>query len=187
MENKNDLRVIKTKKILFEALINLMKKESFEKIKVSDICNEALVNRSTFYAHYDDKLDLLIAIIDDLKNNLEKEFERNEEKVISKKYYMKLIKIFIIHIDENRDTYASILANDKNGTLIDLFIDVGNRDIINRLRENDFIESDIPIEIISKFYLGAIVSIGIDWISNKDTYSKEQLMDYLDKLIPDKL
>ena len=49
---KDDLRIIKTKKALYNALINLMKNKTFEEIKVSDICNEALVNRSTFYAHF---------------------------------------------------------------------------------------------------------------------------------------
>ena len=53
--NKNDLRVIKTKNALFETLTNLMKEKTFEEIKVSDICNKALINRSTFYAHYNDK------------------------------------------------------------------------------------------------------------------------------------
>ena len=57
--NENDLRVIKTKNALFNALIELMKDKTFEEIKVSDICNKALINRSTFYAHFDDKYDLL--------------------------------------------------------------------------------------------------------------------------------
>ena len=42
--NKTDLRVIKTKKALFEALLDLMKDKTFEEIKVSDICSKALVN-----------------------------------------------------------------------------------------------------------------------------------------------
>ena len=57
MEKKTDLRIIKTKKVIYEALIDLMKEKTFEEIKVSDICNKALINRSTFYAHYEDKYD----------------------------------------------------------------------------------------------------------------------------------
>ena len=38
-----------------------------------------------------------------------------------------------------------------------------------------------------KFYIGGIVNIGIDWIKNKDRYSKEELLLYFDKLIPDKV
>ena len=57
MEKKTDLRIIKTKKVIYEALIDLMKEKTFEEIKVSDICNKALINRSTFYAHYEDKYE----------------------------------------------------------------------------------------------------------------------------------
>ena len=55
MTNKNDLRVIKTNKALFNALLDLMKEKTFEEIKISDVCSKALINRSTFYAHYNDK------------------------------------------------------------------------------------------------------------------------------------
>ena len=48
---KEDLRITKTRKVLFETLVLLMKEKSFEEIKVSDICKKALINRSTFYSH----------------------------------------------------------------------------------------------------------------------------------------
>mgnify|MGYP004660683401 FL=1 len=60
MKEKKDLRIIKTKIALYNALTNLMKNKTFEEIRVSDICNEALINRSTFYAHYEDKYELLV-------------------------------------------------------------------------------------------------------------------------------
>ena len=67
---KNDLRVIKTKKALYDALRNLMKTKTFEEIKVSDICDEALINRSTFYAHFEYKYSILEIMINDLKQDL---------------------------------------------------------------------------------------------------------------------
>ena len=65
MNEKTDLRIIKTKKILFETLLKLMKHKNFDKIKISDICEEALINRSTFYAHYQDKYELLDDLVED--------------------------------------------------------------------------------------------------------------------------
>lgn len=48
MNNKTDLRIVKTNKALFNALLELMKEKTFEEIKISDVCTKALVNRSTF-------------------------------------------------------------------------------------------------------------------------------------------
>ena len=42
-EKKKDLRIIKTRKALYNAFEELMKSKPFEQIKVSDICNEALI------------------------------------------------------------------------------------------------------------------------------------------------
>ena len=187
MNEKIDLRVVKTNKALFNALITLMEQNDFEKIKISDICEVALINRSTFYAHYEDKYDLLLAMIDNLKQNLENELKQNKEENISKNYFIEFLKILINHVDEKRTTYNSILKNDKNGILIDFLIDVSNRDLISRLKNNNIVKSNIPLDIITKFYLGGIVSIGIDWIKNKDKYTKEELISYFDKLIPDKI
>ena len=186
MKNKVDLRIIKTNKVLFEALTTLMEQKDFEKIKISDICDQALINRSTFYAHYEDKYDLLLALINDLKNNLENELKKNIEEGITKQYFMELLKILINNVDNKRKTYKSILKNDKNGIVIDFLIDVSNKDLADRLEDNN-IESDIPIDIITKFYIGGIVNIGIDWIKNKDKYTKEELLLYFDRLIPDKI
>ncbi|MGN1338010.1 MAG: TetR-like C-terminal domain-containing protein [Candidatus Coprovivens sp.] len=40
---------------------------------------------------------------------------------------------------------------------------------------------------MTKFYIGGIVNVGIDWIKNKNKYTKEELLLYFDKLIPDKV
>ena len=53
-----DLRVIKTKKIIKEAFFELRKKYPLEKVKVKDICEMALINKTTFYKYYMDVFDL---------------------------------------------------------------------------------------------------------------------------------
>ena len=75
MKKKTDLRVIKTKNAIYDALINLLKDNLFEEIKVSDICKTALINRSTFYAHFEDKYDLVMSLIEDLRESLSKELQ----------------------------------------------------------------------------------------------------------------
>ena len=54
-----DLRVRRTHKLLWEALLILMAEQAFETISVKEICDRAMVHRTTFYKHYEDKYDLL--------------------------------------------------------------------------------------------------------------------------------
>lgn len=58
-EKKQDLRVRRTRQALQQALMDLLKQTSFDAITVNDIAERARINRVTFYAHYEDKYDLL--------------------------------------------------------------------------------------------------------------------------------
>lgn len=188
MTKKNDLRVIKTKKILFDTLLKLMKQKNFEKIKISDICEEALINRSTFYAHYEDKYELLVDLFENQKQLLLNDLGENENELSSKKYIMKLLSVLIDYIDDNRNIYSAILSHNQNGFLIDFLIDVIEKDASTRLKNNyDIKESDLPLDIIVKFYAGGIINIGISWLTRSENYTKDELLDYIDKLIPEKI
>ena len=188
MKEKTDLRIIKTKKTLYNTLIKLMKDNNFEKIKISDICESALINRSTFYAHYEDKYDLLIDLIEDLKLSFLERLKNNDNPILSKPYLMELLNIILEQIEEEKEVYNAILQNNKNGILIDFLMDVIERDIKERLKENSDIKaSNIPVDIITKFYIGGIISIVVNVITSKNNYSKEELLLYFDKLIPEKL
>ena len=117
---KNDLRVIKTKNILYSTLLELMKEKQFEEIKVSDICSHALINRSTFYSHYNDKYELLEEYINTLKDSLIEELSKNKNINNTKQYYIELIKLFFNHIDEKRNIYISAMINNRNSITMDI-------------------------------------------------------------------
>ena len=58
-EKKLDPRVRRTRQMLVTALRNLLAEKGFEAITVQDIADRATLNRVTFYAHFNDKYDLL--------------------------------------------------------------------------------------------------------------------------------
>lgn len=64
MEKKADLRVIKTRKGIQEAFLELRAKMPLEKIKVRDLCKLAMINPATFYHHYTD----IFALSDEMEN-----------------------------------------------------------------------------------------------------------------------
>lgn len=77
MENKQDLRVFKTKRAIREAFLELRKTTDLEKIKVRDICRLAYINTTTFYNHYEDVPALSNALEDEV---LEEAFNAIEGK-----------------------------------------------------------------------------------------------------------
>ena len=184
-EKKRDLRIIKTRKALYNAFEELMKSKPFEQIKVSDICYEALINRSTFYDHYADKYDLLEEYINSLKDSLTEEItkENNIEKN-TKEYYIEIIKLLLLHIQKKRDTYIAIMINNRNSITNDILYDILNRAIINQINDKK-ISKNIPNEIIIRFYIGGVTNICFEWLMYGNKYTKEDIINYIDLLIPD--
>lgn len=61
-----NIRMTQTKQSLINAFFNLASKKDFEKITIADITRGAQVNRATFYAHFNDKYDLIDFIMGDI-------------------------------------------------------------------------------------------------------------------------
>ncbi|MFC6323589.1 TetR/AcrR family transcriptional regulator [Companilactobacillus baiquanensis] len=61
-----DVRKIKTERDIQQALLKLLESKTFRQVTVADICQVSLTSRSTFYAHYLDKYDLLDKMVDNL-------------------------------------------------------------------------------------------------------------------------
>lgn len=72
-----DRRVVRTKRMIREALADLIEEKGFDAITVSDLTQRADINRGTFYLHHRDKCDLL----EQYENELFQEIEAIAKKV----------------------------------------------------------------------------------------------------------
>jgi len=122
-----------------------------------------------------------------MKDLISKELEKNTNITNSKEYYLEMIKLLLNHIELKRDTFASIMINNKNSITMDILYDVIDKDIIKQIKiNNDHQATLVPIDIISRFYLGAVISICTEWIVSKK-YTKEEILKYFELLINDNI
>src|SRR6266545_1260869 len=77
-QNDLDRRVQKTRKLLQDALIELVVEKSYESVSIREILDRANVGRSTFYAHFQDKDQLLHSILD----RLDELFEQHKKRIV---------------------------------------------------------------------------------------------------------
>ena len=68
-DKKTDLRVIKTRATIKRTFLEIIKKKPIEKISVTEIANAALINKGTFYLHYQDLYSLYEDVIRDTIND----------------------------------------------------------------------------------------------------------------------
>ena len=85
---KTDPRILRTRKLIMDSFIELSGKKEFKDITVKDITTEAMINRATFYYHFEDIYDLLEKVLSEvLLVNLDCDIyennELNEEAIVS--------------------------------------------------------------------------------------------------------
>lgn len=84
---KTDPRIRRTRKLIMDSFIELSARRDFKDITIKDITEEAMINRATFYYHFEDKYDLLDkALLEVLSVNLDVNYyeksELNEEMIV---------------------------------------------------------------------------------------------------------
>ena len=108
----NDLRVKRTYILLKNALFELLAHQSFEEIKVNDICNLAMVHRTTFYSHFSDKYELLEYCIKDVEDELTQKIKYNKYSNL-REFYTNLIMSLLEYIADNKKFFKNVLKNNS--------------------------------------------------------------------------
>jgi AcrR family transcriptional regulator len=81
-KKKENRRVQQTKQCLKESFLSMLMDNGFSEITINDLCEVAQYSRVTFYAHYDDKTDLLNEIIQEKLDGLLKSMHISTTKGI---------------------------------------------------------------------------------------------------------
>lgn len=111
MTNPTDLRVLKNKKLIKNAFLELLNTKKFEDITVSQICQKALINRSTFYFHYESKVELLEVIYIDTLTKFS-DLMMSSFKVSHTNEYKKYIRKSFEYVTENHQIFEAFLKLD---------------------------------------------------------------------------
>ena len=179
-----DLRVQRTYILLKEAFFKLLAKKPFEEIKVNDICNLAMIHRTTFYHNFQDKYDLLDFCIQDIKQELIDNINKKSYKNIQE-FYSNLVTSLLEYIADKKNVFINILRHNSKSSLTEVFLDTCVDYISSRLT-NEYQQGIYPvadIDVISHFYSGAVLSTIVWWLESNSSMSEAELCDTIINLI----
>ncbi|NUP50817.1 MAG: TetR/AcrR family transcriptional regulator, partial [Catenulispora sp.] len=98
-----NVRIRRTRKLLREALVELIEERGFEKVTVGEIAERALVSRAAFYRNYRDKYHLVEQIFDEAMTEL-------QDTVATDSAPLERWTAFFEHIDSYRRFYGAMLG-----------------------------------------------------------------------------
>lgn len=111
-----DLRIVKTKKSIKNAFLELRKKKPLERITVRELSEAAMINKTTFYLHYSDMYELA----DEIENDtIQKIF--NELPCLDSLFTnpAKLTKEIVTAFYNNHDIISTLFWDIRSAKLVD--------------------------------------------------------------------
>lgn len=167
-----DLRVRRTHKLLWEALMAELSERSFEQITVRDICERAMVHRTTFYKHYEDKYALLEQGMRQMYDVLLANVETPVPSVNDP--HTVLVRIFV-HVAEHQQFYKHMLSeNGQFQKLIKEYITESMKVKVSTLPSVEQAPVVLPA-IQSQFFAGAFIGILTWWLENDMSLTPTQV------------
>lgn len=181
---QTDLRIRRTHKFLQEAIIELITEKGFDALTVGDIAERAMINRATFYRHYQDKYDLVANIFEETTSELVenmKPFHKDTGQSQTNNPPEIWIQFFE-HIAEHAPLYRAMLG--KNGSswfaarmrehTIKLMLEQEKRwkhQMELRQQSDPSMPQELPGMQLSHVLIGTIVW----WLESEKSYTPRQM------------
>lgn len=174
----------KTKTALSDALLELLDKYPFEDIKVVDICNKALVHRTTFYKHFEDKYQLLDYVINEVITELVSSLNTAETEINPEEFFSRLLKTMIEYVHSKRRKFRLIIKNNAYGTFLQSMQKAISEHILTYLYALEKIGYvyTVPPKVIAAYYSGGFISTAYFFLAQKNTYTTEEIYSYISQL-----
>ncbi|MBP3747526.1 MAG: TetR/AcrR family transcriptional regulator [Ruminococcus sp.] len=176
MNTKDNQRVRLTKRLLRESIIKLLGKQTIYDITVSQLCEDAGINRSTFYKYY---------------NNIREIYEEIEQEALSagasciasvnvhdKGSIIQQVEVLLSHIRDNSALYTLLLENSADGDFPYKLIEgtVGKITDMHELMPGNM---HVYAEYCSLFVVSGSLSIIRKWLSSGMNESPRELAELI--------
>ena len=166
MNTPNNKRKRESIERIEKVFIGLLQTKELNQIRVSEICQKAGLNRTTFYANYADAYALADSIRDKLENNLSVLYKEEIARGFNSHDYQKLFR----HISENSIFYKTYFKLGYDDAYKIMNYDIG---LAQQRFQNRFIEYHM------EFFKAGITKIIKMWLQNGCRESPEDMAEII--------
>lgn len=184
IEPNEDLRIRRTRQLLQKAMVELTVEKGFDAITVRDITERAQVNRSTFYRHYLDKVDLLDKYMEEVYAMTSvPEIPPDQDEDLKKGVPRGLLSM-LLHVQDNADFYRVMLGPNGDPAFADRFRYNTKKRFTFLVDAGHFpVDPDgPPVDLRLSYVAYAGVCAIVWWLDNHHKHTPEQLARWMSQL-----
>lgn len=176
---KIDRRITRTRRLLGEALLELVQEQSFDSITIRDITERADIGYATFFRHYDSKEELLAEQLEAIIRQIEALAGEQTGG-----YFQREGALLYEHARENELLYRGLLGGQVNARVIrrlrDALIKVIQPHVEGHIEGEKLL---IPLDIAVNHVAASALEMMAWWLENEMPYSPDQMGQYYERLI----
>jgi AcrR family transcriptional regulator len=158
-----------TREAICTALVLLMKKQSFDKISITDIVRRAGVSRTAYYSNYSSKQEILCDLVDSLILEInQKLLPYTDEKTGKAKHPKMFIKLMFEVLYQQQTIYKTLYDAHFNHIILDRLNDSMLSHLQDKSDENSY---------RIYFNAGALYNVFSKWIQSGMTKSIDEMTE----------
>ena len=173
-KRRKSLTAKRTIKIFIDSLCGLMMEKPFEKITVSDICEQAMIPRATFYNYFEDKYDLL----DTYCQEFVKKPGIEPPQAVSKDFTMDAMSKILNVVDAEHVFLQRVVELNEHGIVFQQMKIAMEHEVAHLYEEGSFPEMPFPRELDAQLTASMLIAICQWWLENFDDYNISDVMGF---------
>ena len=177
MTENRDARVRYTRTMIKKAFFDLLRQKPINKITVTEICELAHINRSTFYKHYHDVYDIMEQFQADAADALVQFIMKNKDQ----DPHVALLTV-VTEFSRHYDLFSAIISSAAGGTfmqdLSQACFDSFHEEAVAKGQTNSYFYSSLNFS----YYTGGISGVLSYWVKNGMQETPEEIANAISRL-----
>ena len=182
-KSSQDLRVQRTHRLLKEAFISLLKEKEYEDITVQEICELAMVRRTTFYQHFEDKNSFLNWFLQERQKDFDRQIPSCIPENDLREYYIAIIRSALKYLLENQEMKKLLLgSSEQSQYLLDCYLRACTNDVVQRMEAVPGLKDKVapfPLDLLAEYYIGSVVAVTRWWFENGTPFTGDQMAEFI--------
>ena len=180
---KIDPRVVRTRHVLREALVANILEKGYDATSIQDITDRAGLRRATFYLHYRDKEELMLAMMQEMLSELMQKMEAQSAQAFSPETQSSEDLLTFLHVQERAGLYRAVLSGQGAAE-----ITRGVREFLaERIRQNctrkhPDLDLSMPIDVLANYLATVKLHMVIWWLESGMPYAPQQMAQMCSRL-----
>ena len=164
-DKSRDKRFIRTERMIRHRFMELLRTTPYRDITIDMICRDIYISKNTFYAHYDNKQDLLLSVEDEWIDKILEIYKDLHPTLNTNRY-----EILLADIDRTLEFFRD------HADIFQLFFTRDHElNFVNHLSRPPTV--DIRVQCLLDYSNAGLLALVKDWFLNQDRISFEELQE----------